>query len=204
MSVATTFGPRVSGWARKVPTWVIYIAGVVPGIWLVWAGVTGGLGVDPVKAMEHRAGLWSLQFLLASLCVTPLMRFARLNLVKFRKALGLLGFGYLVLHFLIWVVLDLQLRWGEIGADLVKRPYIVVGFIALLALVPLAATSWQGAMKRMGATAWQRLHRLVYLAVVLGAVHFVMQSKVWTFEIAAYFAIAVGLVALRLAWLRRW
>ena len=204
MSVATTFGPRVSGWARKVPTWVIYVAGVLPGIWLVWAGVTGGLGVDPVKAMEHRAGLWSLQFLLASLCVTPLMRFARLNLVKFRKALGLLGFGYLVLHFLIWVVLDLQLRWGEIGADLVKRPYIVVGFIAFLALVPLAATSWQGAMKRMGATAWQRLHRLVYLSVVLGAVHFVMQSKVWTVEIAAHLAIAVGLVALRLAWLRRW
>ena len=187
-----------------MPTWIVYVLGVLPGVWLIWAGVTGRLGVDPVKAMEHRAGLWSLQFLLASLCVTPLMRFARINLVKFRKPLGLLAFGYLVLHFLIWMVLDLGLRWSEIGADLVKRPYIVVGFVGFVLLVPLAATSWQGAMRRMGATAWNRLHRLVYVAVLLGAVHFVMQSKVWTLEIALYLAAAVGLVALRLTWIRRW
>lgn len=173
-------------------------------MWLFWAAATGGLGVDPVKAMEHRAGLWALQFLLASLCVTPLMRFARVNLVRFRKPLGLLGFGYVVLHFLIWMFLDLGLRWAEIGADLVKRPYIVVGFVGFLCLVPLAATSWQGAVRRMGATAWQRLHRLVYVAVILGAVHFVMQEKVWTMEIVTYLAAAICLVAARLAWIRRW
>lgn len=187
-----------------MPTWPVYVAGTLPGLWLIWAGLTGQLGVDPVKAMEHRAGLWSLQFLIASLCVTPLMRFARVNLLKFRKALGLLAFGYLVLHFLIWMLLDLQLRWGQIGADLVKRPYIAVGFVAFLLLVPLAATSWRGAVKRMGSKAWGRLHRLVYVSVILGAVHFAMQEKVWGFEIAAYLAVAVGLVASRLLWIRSW
>ena len=187
-----------------VPTWPVYVLGVLPIVWLFWAAVEGRLGVDPVKAMEHRAGLWSLQLLLASLCITPLMRFGRINLLKFRKVLGLLGFGYLVLHFLIWVLLDLQLRWAEIGTDLVKRPYIVVGFIAFLCLVPLAATSWQGAIRRMGAVAWGRLHRLVYLAVILGAVHFAMQSKVWTAEVVAYLAVAVALVAARGLWIRRW
>ncbi len=154
--------------------------------------------------MEHRAGLWSLQLLLASLCVTPLMRFARINLIKFRKPLGLLAFGYLVLHFLIWLVLDMALRWDEIARDLVKRPYIVVGFAAFVILVPVAATSWQGAIRRMGQVAWQRLHRLVYLAVLLGAVHFVMQEKVWTVEAIAYLIGTTLLVGMRFLWVRRW
>lgn len=204
MASVATIGPMVSGLARRIPTWPVYAIGVLPGVLLFWAGVDGRLGVDPVKAMEHRAGLWALQLLLASLCVTPLLRFGRVNLLKFRKPLGLLGFGYLVMHFLVWMLLDLQMRWAEIGADLVKRPYIVVGFVSFLLLVPLAATSWQGAVRRMGATAWQRLHRLVYPAVVLGAVHFAMQSKVWTVEVIAYLIATVGLVALRLAWIRRW
>ena len=204
MATAVALGPWVSGWARRVPTWPLYVLGVLPGIWLIWAAVAGQLGVDPVKAMEHRAGLWSLQLLLASLCVTPLMRLGRVNLLKFRKPLGLLGFGYVVMHFLVWILLDLQMRWGEIGAALVKRPYIVVGFVALLALVPLAATSWQGAIRRMGAQAWGRLHRLVYLAVILGAAHFAMQSKVWTAEVIVYLAVAVGLVLMRGIWIRRW
>lgn len=189
---------------RRVPTWPVYVLGTLPAIWLIWAGLTGRLGVDPVKVMEHRAGLWALQFLIASLCITPLLRYGRINLLKFRKALGLLAFGYLVLHLLIWVLLDLQLRWGQIGADLVKRPYIVVGFVGFLTLIPLAATSWQGAVKRMGTQAWQRLHRLVYVAVILGAVHFAMQEKVWTLEIIAYLVIATGLVAARVLWVRRW
>ena len=204
MAAIAAYGPRISNWARRVPTWPVYVLGVAPGLWLFWAAVTGRLGVDPVEAMEHQAGLWSLQLLIASLCVTPLLRFGRVNLVKFRKPLGLLAFGYLVMHLLIWMLLDLQMRWAQIGTDLVKRPYIVVGFVAFLLLVPLAATSWQGAAKRMGPVAWQRLHRLVYVSVVLGAAHFAMQSKVWTVEVVAYLAVTTALVALRLTWIRRW
>lgn len=155
---------------------------------------------DPVVVLEHRYGIASLQLLLAGLCVTPLLRFFRINLIKFRRALGLLAFVFLLLHFGVWLVLDLQLRWGQIGEDLVKRPYIVVGFVATLLLVPLAATSLDAVIKRMSSTSWRRLHMLVYVAVILGAVHFVMQEKVWTLESLSYLAAAIGLVGLRLLW----
>lgn len=204
MTAIATYGPRISEVARRVPTWPVYVVGLLPLAWLIWATFTNRLGVDPVKTLEHDLGLLSLRFLLASLLITPLLRFGRVNLLKFRKALGLLGFAYLVLHFSVWLLLDLQLRWGEIGTDLTKRPYIVVGFIAFLALVPLAATSFQRAVRALGAQTWARLHRLVYVAVILGAVHFVMQEKVWTPESLFYLVAATFLVILRLAWIRRW
>ncbi|SFJ76185.1 protein-methionine-sulfoxide reductase heme-binding subunit MsrQ [Jannaschia pohangensis] len=204
MSAVGTIGPRISGAARKLPTWPVYLVGMVPGGFLIWAALTGGLGFDPVNKLELELGLLSLQFLLGSLLISPLLRFGRVNLIKFRKALGLLAFGYLVLHFLVWLLLDLQLRWGQIGADIVKRPYLTVGFAAFLMLVPLAATSWQGAIRRMSSQAWARLHRLVYPAAILGCVHFIMQEKVWTAESLAYLAAAILLVGSRLAWIRRW
>lgn len=204
MTSVAALGPRISGVARKVPIWPLYVVGAVPGAILIWNAAIAGAYIDPVKVLEQELGLLSLQFLLGSLAISPLMRFGRVNLMKFRKALGLLAFGYLTLHFLTWLLLDLQLRWGQIGADIVKRPYITVGFVAFLLLVPLAATSWQGAIRRMGARAWGRLHRLVYAAVLLGAVHFIMQEKVWTRESLAYLAVATVLVGLRLVWIRRW
>lgn len=204
MTSSGAFGPRISGWLRRVPTWVVYLAGAVPGLLLVMAIFTGGLGADPVRTLEHRLGLLALQFLLASLCITPLLRFARINLVKFRKALGLLAFGYVVMHFTVWLLLDLQLRWGLIGAEIVKRPYLTLGFAAFLALIPLAATSFQKAKKALGAQGWARLHRLVYLAMILGSVHFVMQEKVWTTESLLYLTLAIVLVGMRLLWIRRW
>lgn len=202
MGGATTYGPRVSGIARKVPTWPVYLLGMAPGVWVIWQAVVAGAYVDPVEALELEFGLLGLQFLLASLTVTPLLRLARINLLKFRKALGLLAFGYISLHFLVWFMLDLQLRWALIGTEIVKRPYLTIGFLAFLLLVPLAATSWQGAVRRLGARNWARLHRLVYAAVLLGAVHFLMQEKVWTLESLVYLAIALVLVGLRLLWIR--
>ena len=204
MTAIAAYGPRISGWARKVPTWPVYLLGAVPGLLLVYRTFAGRLGADPVRTLEHDLGLLGLQFLLASLCITPLLRFARINLVKFRKALGLLAFGYVTLHFLVWLLLDLQLRWNLIGAEIVKRPYLTIGFVAFLALLPLAATSFQKAMKAMGPQAWARLHRLVYLAVLLGGVHFVMQEKVWTTESLVYLVLAGVLVGMRFAWIRRW
>ena len=194
---------RLNTSARALPEWPIYLIGLVPAVWLIWQGVTGGLGVDPVKVMEHQLGEWGLQFLLATLCITPLLRYARINLCKFRRPLGLLGFTYVSLHFLVWLLLDLQLRWAEIGTDLVKRPYIVVGFVAFILLVPLALTSWKGAIRRMGSLNWNRLHMLSYVVVILGGVHFVMQEKVWTAESLIYLGLAVVLVGMRFLWLRR-
>lgn len=183
--------------ARRVPTWVVYLLGLVPLGFLVWGAIFGGLGPDPVKAIERALGERGLQFLLASLAITPLRRVG-LNLLRFRRALGLLSFIYVTLHLVAWVWLDMGLRWGEMLADLTKRPFVIVGMIGFLVMVPLAATSWNGAIRRLGAATWNRLHKLAYVAILAGAVHLALLSKVWTTEVLVYFGLALGLLAVRL------
>lgn len=183
--------------ARRVPTWVVYVAGLLPLAVLVWGTIFGGLGPDPVKAIERSLGERGLQFLLASLAITPLRRIG-LNLIRFRRALGLLSFAYVALHLVAWVWLDMGLRWGEMLADLTKRPFVILGMIGFLAMIPLAATSWNGAIRRMGAAAWRRLHRLAYVAILAGVAHLALLSKVWTVEVLVYLGLALGLLALRL------
>ncbi len=183
--------------ARRVPTWVVYLLGLVPLGFLVWGAIFGGLGPDPVKAIERGLGESGLQFLLASLAVTPLRR-AGLNLLRFRRALGLLSFIYVTLHLAAWVWLDMGLRWGEMLADLTKRPFVIVGMIGFLVMIPLAATSWNGAIRRLGAAAWNRLHKLSYVAILAGAAHLALLSKVWTTEVLIYLGLALALLAVRL------
>lgn len=183
--------------ARRVPSWVVYCLGLVPLGLLVWGAVFGGIGPDPVKAIERTLGERGLQFLLASLAITPLRRVG-LNLLRFRRALGLLAFLYVALHLTAWVWLDMGLRWTEMAADLTKRPYIIIGMVGFLVLVPLAATSWNGAIRRMGAAAWNRLHKLAYVAILAGVLHLSLLVKVWTVETLIYVALALGLLAVRL------
>lgn len=183
--------------ARRVPTWVVYLLGLVPLAFLVWGAIFGGLGPDPVKAIERGLGLRGLQFLLASLAITPLRRVG-LNLLRFRRALGLLAFLYVSLHLTAWVWLDMGLRWEEMLADLTKRPFVILGMIGFLAMVPLAATSYNAAIRRMGAAAWGRLHRLAYVAILAGALHLVLLSKVWTGQVLIYVGLALALLAVRL------
>ena len=138
-----------------------------------------------------------MQFLLASLAIAPLRRVG-LNLLRFRRALGLLAFLYASLHLVAWVWLDMGLRWSEMLADLTKRPFVILGMIGFLVMIPLALTSWNGAIRRMGALAWGRLHRLAYVAILAGAAHLALLSKVWTTEVLVYLALTLGLLALRL------
>jgi len=165
--------------------------------WLFYQGVTGGLGVDPVKAMEHQMGIWGLQLLIASIVITPLRKHLGLNLLKFRRAIGLLAFFFILGHFMIWLGLDIQFRWGEIWKDILKRPAITIGMVGLVIMLPLALTSWNGAIRRMGAAAWGKLHKLAYLAVLAGGVHYVMVVKTWQTEPFLYLAGIVALLALR-------
>ena len=192
----------VNGAARRLPTWGVYILGAIPFAVLVYSAIFGGLGVDPVKTLENELGEWGLRFLIASLAITPLMRLG-LRLLKFRRAIGLVGFYYICLHFLVWITLDLALRWEQIGTDLYKRPFIVVGFAAFLMLLPLALTSWNGAIRRMGAASWKRLHRLAYPAILAGAVHFVMIGKVWSVDALIYLGLTFVLLATRLPFFAR-
>jgi len=182
--------------ARRIPAWSIYAAGALVVVWMVAAAALGLSGPDPVKALERGFGERGLQVLIASLCITPL-RWGGVNLIKFRRALGLVGAALVALHFATWITLDMGLRWSEITTDLLKRPYIIIGFVAFVALLPLVATSNKGAIRRMGAASWKRLHWLAYPAILAGAVHFVMIGKVYTVESAAYVAVVLGLLAAR-------
>ncbi|MBT8457586.1 MAG: protein-methionine-sulfoxide reductase heme-binding subunit MsrQ [Rhodobacteraceae bacterium] len=182
---------------RHFPTWPVYLVGALPPVWLFYLGVTGGLGVEPIKALEHRLGELALQLLIATLAVTPLRRFTGITLIKFRRALGLIAFYYITCHLLVWLFLDVQL-WSQIWADIVKRPYITIGMAAFVLLIPVALTSNNWSIRRLGAPKWRRLHQLSYAAVVLGAVHFVMLTKTWEMEPALYLLGVVGLLALRL------
>lgn len=182
----------------RLPVAAVYLAAAVPGAWLVLAALTGGLGVDPVKRLEQETGILALQLLLLGLAVTPLRRLAGLNLMRFRRALGLSAFGYALVHLAVWLGLDMQGLWGQIAGDIAKRPYVTLGMAAFAMLLPLALTSTDGAIRRMGAAAWRRLHRLVYPAAVVGALHFVLVVKAWPVEPFLYLAAILGLLALRL------
>jgi methionine sulfoxide reductase heme-binding subunit len=188
---------EVNAALRRIPAGAVYLLGLVPLAWLVGLGFTGGLGADPVKAVEHSLGLTGLQLIVAGLCVTPLRAVTGISLLRFRRALGLMAFLYVTLHLLVWVLLDLQLRWAEMGADIVKRPYILAGFIGFLLMVPLAATSNDRAVRRMGALAWRQLHRLTYGVALAGAIHFLWLVKTWRAEPVVYLAAILALLAVR-------
>ena len=182
--------------ARRIPAWALYIVYLLPVPVLLYMAQTGGLGRDPVKALEHELGEIALQLLIIGRCITPLRRFAGLNLIKFRRAFGLLAFVYVVLHLLVWAVLDVQ-TLDRVWADIVKRPYITIGMGAMVLMVPLALTSNGRAVRAMGA-AWRKLHLLVYPVVLLGGVHFVMVRKGLQIEPLLYLAVIVLLLGLRL------
>jgi methionine sulfoxide reductase heme-binding subunit len=187
---------------RRVPAWPVYLLGAIPFALLVIQVLTGDLGVDPVKTMERALGEWGLKFIVAGLCISPLRWATGVSLIRYRRAIGLLAFFYVALHLTTWVVLDLQFRWAEIGADLIKRPYIIVGMIGFTALLPLAITSNNLSVRRMGAAAWQKLHRLVYVAALAGAIHYIMLVKAWPPEPLVYLGAVVALLAVRVA--RAW
>ena len=179
---------------RRVPTWVIYLLGILPAAWVIGTGLTA---IDPVRAIEWGLGLWAVRLLIAALFITPL-RWAGLNLLRFRRQLGLVAFAYVVLHFTAWLTIDMGLRWSQILPDLYKRWYIVIGMSALLLLIPLAVTSNNWSIRRMGARNWGRLHKLAYLATGLAMVHFLMVGKVYTAEVLTYAAILVVLLGIRI------
>lgn len=191
------FAQRVNGALRPLPPWMIYPLALLPVIWLFWQGAAGNLGADPVKAVERQLGLLALQLLVAGLAITPLRWATGINLIRFRRAIGLVAFFYVALHLTVWVFLDLQLRWGEIWADISRRPYIIAGFTGFLALVPLAVTSNNWSIRRLGASTWQRLHMLTYLAAVAGAVHYLWLVKAWPVKPFLYLAAVLGLLGWR-------
>lgn len=189
---------RINAALRPIPTWAVYILYLLPVPWLLYLGLTDGLGREPIKALEHELGEIALQLLIIGLCVTPLRQYLGLNLMKFRRAFGVLAFIYVALHLLVWVVLDMSLLWSQMWADIWKRPYITVGMAGFLVLVPLAVTSNNLSVRKLGAASWRKLHKLTYLAVLLGGIHYLWLVKGIQIEPILYMAVILGLLGLRL------
>lgn len=190
---------RINRLARQVPAWTIYLTGFAWSVWLLWQATTGMLGADPVKGLERGLGKLGLQILVAGLCVTPLRRYLGVNLIKFRRALGLTAFYYIAMHFLTWVVLDMGLLLSQALEDIAERPYVTIGMAALVLMIPLAITSNNAMVRRLGAARWQQLHRLTYAAVLLGAVHYIWLVKAWPLQPFLYLAAILALLAVRVA-----
>lgn len=191
--------PARKGWtAPRVPLVLIYVAGFVPAAYYIAMGVMDRLGADPVKALEHALGLWALRFLIAALLVTPLRQLVSINILRYRRQLGLLAFFYAALHLATYFLLDQSLDLDVVIADILKRPFITIGMAAFVLLVPLAVTSNNASIRRLGAHGWARLHRLAYPATALVAVHFIMSVKSWPPEPLVYAAIVAALLLYRL------
>lgn len=180
---------------RSASVWALYAVGLVPAAWGFWLGVTGRLPGNPVKEFEHLLGLWALRFLIATLAVTPLRDLFGINALRYRRALGLLAFWYVLMHFTAYMVLDQYLNFAAIVEDIARRPFITIGMAGFAMLIPLALTSNRWSIRKLGRR-WGKLHQLVYVIAAAGALHYAMSVKVVGPQ--QWFHIAC--IALLLAW----
>jgi methionine sulfoxide reductase heme-binding subunit len=187
---------------------LVFVASLAPIVWILMGGFQlfgQSLGPDPIKFTLHTIGKTALNFLMLTLMVTPVRYLTGwTHLLRIRRMLGLFAFFYALLHFLIYLGLDQEFNFSGLGEDIVKRPYITIGFLALLMLIPLAVTSTNKMMRRLGRR-WQSLHRLVYVITILGVWHYYWQVKRDVTEpliYAAILAVLLGYRAVR-AWRKR-
>lgn len=188
---------------------LVFALCLLPLAWLIWDTWHGQLGTDPVAQLEHRSGDWTLRMLLATLAVTPLRTLTKWHwLTRYRRMLGLFAFFYATIHLSVYLFVDLGGFWSQIFGEIAKKPYITVGFAAWLLMIPLAATSTRGMMRRLGPK-WLRLHRLVYLIGLFGVLHFMWLvksgNKIAVREPLIYLAVFLVLIAARVpGWIKRW
>ena len=152
---------------------VVFLLCLSPLAYLGWRAYRGELTANPVEFIQHFTGDWTLRFLLITLCITPLRKLLNLpDLIRFRRMLGLFAFSYVCLHFLTYIGPDQAFNLGGMWKDVAKRPFVTVGFLGFLLLIPLALTSTKGWIRRLGGKRWQALHRLIYVIALCGVVHY--------------------------------
>lgn len=184
---------------RNPKLWVFGLC-LLPLVRLIVLGGSGGLGANPIEFITRSTGTWTLVGLLITLSVTPLRRLTgRAELIRYRRMLGLFSFFYASLHFVTYIWLDQFFDPAAIARDIVKRPFITVGFATFVLLIPLAATSTHAMMRRLGRR-WQQLHRLVYPIALLAVIHYLWLVKKDLTTPLVYGAVALVLLALRLRW----
>ena len=173
----------------------VFFACLIPLGILVWKGFHADLTANPVEKIEHTTGDWTIYFLLITLAITPLRKVVQLNLIRYRRMLGLYAFLYGSLHFLTYLTFDLSFDWGGVLKDVAKRPFITVGFFGFVLMIPLAITSTAGMIRRLGGKRWALLHRLIYVTAAAGVVHYYWLVKsdvrlpVWYGAILAFLLI---------------
>ncbi|WP_439628683.1 protein-methionine-sulfoxide reductase heme-binding subunit MsrQ [Shinella sp.] len=177
--------------------WLLYAVGFLPAAYGFYLGAMGRLPGNPVKEFEHLLGLWALRFLVLTLAISPIRDLFGINWVRYRRALGLLAFWYVLMHFLTYMVLDQYLNFAAILTDIAKRPFITIGMAAFVMLIPLALTSNNWSIRKLGPR-WVRLHKLVYVIAACGALHFAMAVKVVGPEQWLYIVLVLLLLAYRL------
>ncbi len=189
---------KLNGALRKVPAWLIYVAGAAYAVWEFWRALNqlGPYLVEPINVLERTYGEIALKLLVLGLLVTPLRKWAGVNLLKFRRAIGVTAFFFVLAHFLVFAILDVQ-SLERVWTEIVKRPYVTVGMASFLLLIPLAVTSNNLSVRRLGAAAWRKLHKLTYPAAVLAALHYLWLVKGFQLEPIIYLVIILGLVASR-------
>ena len=176
---------------------LVFCLCLVPALVLVWDSVTGGLSVNPIEDITHRTGDWALRFLLLTLAVTPFRWLSGWNeVIRYRRMLGLFTFWYASLHFSTYIVFDHFFDIRSIADDVIERKYVTAGFLGIVLMLPLAVTSTQGWIRRLGKR-WSILHRLIYVAAVAGVVHFLWLVKLETSEPLVYAAVLSGLFLVR-------
>ncbi|WP_373413955.1 protein-methionine-sulfoxide reductase heme-binding subunit MsrQ [Ensifer aridi] len=191
MTILPTLPKRLHG----ASVWMLYALGFIPAVFAFYLGATGQLPGNAIKEFEHLLGLWALRFLVATLAITPIRDLFGVNWLRYRRALGLLAFYYVLMHFLAYMVLDQMLRFPAIIADIARRPFITIGMTAFVLIIPLALTSNNWSIRRLGQR-WNKLHKLVYVIAAAGALHFAMAVKVVGPEQMLY----ITLVAMLLLW----
>ena len=183
---------------------LVFIISLLPLSWLIYALLTDQLGANPIEAVTRDTGVWALRFIMVTLLISPLRKLTGINhFIRFRRMLGLFAFFYASVHMLLYLGLDQFFDIKEIWLDIVKRPFITIGFISFVLLIPLTITSTDKMMKRLGGRRWKKLHYLIYLIVVLSCVHFYMLVKQDKTEPLIYFFIAILLLGFRVFSQRR-
>lgn len=178
---------------------LLFVVCLIPAIWLTFALFTDQLGANPIEAVTRQTGVWALRFLWITLLITPLRWLTGWNeLVKFRRLLGLYVFFYATSHMLLYLGLDQFFDISEIIKDIIKRPFITIGFFSFIALIPLAITSNNAMVKRMGGRRWKQLHRLTYVIAIASSVHFYMLVKLDKVEPLIYMGLLIILLTPRL------
>lgn len=186
----------INGALRKVPAWLIYVLATIWVGWVFYLGATNQLGPEPINTLERAYGEMGLKFLVVGLAVTPLRNWTGINLIRFRRAIGVTTFFLIVAHFAVWALLDVQ-SFARVWTEIVKRKYVTVGMAAFMLLIPLAVTSNNLSIRKMGPLAWRKLHQLVYPIAILAGVHYLWLVKGFQIEPIIYMAVILGLIATR-------